>query len=274
MAMTLGPAGTHEAVDLSLTQFAGAWNLWCEAAPGHIIREEAGIHYAYSGCPIPFFNVALLTGRDLSAADLDQQARQATAWFADKPVPWLLVVTHERLQGDTAPAPVLDACGFGEVMPLTGMIAAGVASRPDMPEGLHLIDDPDDDTCASALDVNSAAYAMDLSAGKAFMGARRFWGDHVLVVGRAGEAAVTSTAVLMVDGYRYVALVATDPAYQRRGFADAAMRRALERSASVHGERPTVLHATAAGRPVYERMGYTTIANHTVFMEKRFLEGH
>lgn len=29
-----------------------------------------------------------------------------------------------------------------------------------------------------------------------------------------------------------------------------------------------------AGRPIYERMGYRIIANHAVFMEKRFLEGH
>jgi hypothetical protein len=37
-----------------------------------------------------------------------------------------------------------------------------------------------------------------------------------------------------------------------------------------------VLHATAAGRPIYARMGYETIAiaNHTVFMEKTFLSAH
>jgi hypothetical protein len=52
------------------------------------------------------------------------------------------------------------------------------------------------------------------------------------------------------------------------------MRRALAAAAAAHGPTPTVLHATAAGRPVYERMGYRTISNHTVFMEKRFLEGH
>jgi predicted acetyltransferase len=75
----------------------------------------------------------------------------------------------------------------------------------------------------------------------------------------------------MVDGHRYVALVATEPGYQRRGFADAAMRRALENAARVHGETPTVLHASAAGRPVYERMGYASISTHTLLTEKRFL---
>jgi predicted N-acetyltransferase YhbS len=78
----------------------------------------------------------------------------------------------------------------------------------------------------------------------------------------------------MVDGHRYVALVATEPGQQRRGFGEATMRQALENAARAHGETPTVLHATDAGRPVYERMGYTSISTHTLLMEKRFLEEH
>jgi predicted acetyltransferase len=79
---------------------------------------------------------------------------------------------------------------------------------------------------------------------------------------------------MMVDGVRYVAMVATDPAHRRRGYADAAMRRALEIAADRHGDVLTVLHATDAGRPVYERMGYAPISTHTLLMEKHFLEGH
>jgi predicted acetyltransferase len=85
---------------------------------------------------------------------------------------------------------------------------------------------------------------------------------------------VASAAVLQVDGIRYVALVATEPSHQRQGYAEAVMRHALEVSARVHGERPTVLHATDAGRPIYARMGYQPIATHTAFIETRFLTGH
>ena len=106
------------------------------------------------------------------------------------------------------------------------------------------------------------------------MGTRAFWTDHVPVLGLVDGKPACCAAVMMVDDYRYVALVATDPEQQRRGYADAAMRRALEVAAQVHGDRPTVLHATEAGRPIYQRMGYTKIATHTVFMEKRFLTAH
>jgi GNAT superfamily N-acetyltransferase len=115
---------------------------------------------------------------------------------------------------------------------------------------------------------------MDLGAAKSAIGTRAFWNDHVPVLGVVGGTPASSAAVLMVDGYRYVALVATHPAHQRRGYAEAAMRRALEVAATAHGEQPTVLHATEAGRPLYQRMGYAPISTHTLFMEKRFLEGH
>ena len=94
------------------------------------------------------------------------------------------------------------------------------------------------------------------------------------MLGLADGKPAASAAVLMVEGYRYVALVATDPGQQRRGYADAVMRRALEIAATAHGERPTVLHATDAGRPVYERMGYAAISTHTIFMEQSLLGGH
>ena len=35
-----------------------------------------------------------------------------------------------------------------------------------------------------------------------------------------------------------------------------------------------MLHATDAGRPVYERMGYASISTHTLLTEKRFFEQH
>lgn len=139
---------------------------------------------------------------------------------------------------------------------------------------LQLVHPQSDDGCSALVDVNSLAYGMDLEEAKVTIGKQRFWSGHFPALGVADGTPVSAAAVLMVNGYRYVALVATDPARQRRGYGDAVMRHALELSARVHGHAPTTLHATAAGRPIYERMGYTTLAEHTVFIEKKFLTGH
>jgi GNAT superfamily N-acetyltransferase len=168
---------------------------------------------------------------------------------------------------------VLDSCGLAPLMPLTGMRAERVGEPNETP-GLRLTVPSDDASCSTVLDVNTAAYGMDLEAGKPLIGRAAFWKGHFPVVGLVDGTPASTAAVLMVDGVRYVALVATAPGQQRRGFADAAMRLALQLAADVHGQKPTVLHATEAGRPVYERMGYASISRHTAYMPKAFLGGH
>lgn len=264
----------NDGVDLSIRQFRKAWRLMCAGSPGHSLAAEEGIEYIFSGVPIGFFNVALLTERDVSSDRLKSHGHSACAWAAEKNVPWLFVVTHEALHAGIDAASVLDGCGLAPMMPLTGMLAQQISPVARIPDDLQLTVPQDDAGCSALVDVNSVAYGMDLEAGKPLVGRRSFWNDHVPVLGMVGTTPACCAAVMMVDGYRYVALVATHPAQQRRGYGEAVMRHALEVAAQVHGERPTVLHATDAGRPIYERMGYATIATHSVFMEKKFLTGH
>ena len=272
---TLGPAafGT-DAVDLSVRQFREAWRLMCAGSPGFTLEEGGGVDYVFSGIPIAFFNVALVTGHDLSGEALQAHGRAACARASGEGVPWLFFVTHEGLRDDVDAVSLLDGCGLAQVLPMTGMLANRVAPPLQVPDGLRLSVPHDDTGCAAMIDVNSAAYGMDLHAAKSAIGTRRFWQSHVPVLGAVGDSPAASAAVMMVDGFRYVALVATHPDHQRRGYAGAAMRHALAVAAEAHGDGPTFLHATDAGRPVYARMGYAPVSTHTAFMEKRFLEAH
>jgi len=263
---------TTDGVDLSFRQLLGSWRLMAAVAPKPSALSAPGFECIFAGVPVPFFNVALITDPRVSSAALTAHGRQACDFAADKDVPWLFIVTHETLDAGVDPAAALDGCGLAPAMRLTGMVASHLTPAARAAEGLQLVIPQDDALCAAAIDINSAAYAMDLAAAKPLMGPS-FWADHYLAVGLAAGVPVCSAAVLMVEGFRYVVLVATLPDQQRRGFAEAAMRHALQAAVDVHGETPTVLHATEAGRPLYERMGYATISRHTVFMEKRFL-GH
>ena len=264
----------QDPVDLSIRQFTDAWQVICANAPNRVVAAADGVQYVFSGIPIAFFNIALPTERDISADRLKAHATNACEFASRHRVPWFFVITHETLAPGMDPAVVLNGCGLTPMMPLTGMLAQRVAPAATIPTGLELTVPDDDEGFSAVIDVNAVAYDMELDASKPLIGRRSFWTNHVAVLGTTDGKPASSAAVLMVDGYRYVALVATDPGQQRRGYAEAAMRRALEHAAALHGERPTVLHATAAGRPIYARMGYETIANHTVFMEKTFLSGH
>ena len=266
---------TNDPVDLGIRQFGDAWRALCESVPQPVLDTADGLDYVFSGLPIAFFNAAIVTGRSVSAPALAAAATDTAAWAGDKHVPYLFVVTHEALVDTVDAAAVLADRGFAPVMPLTGMMARRIAPSTRQPDGLQLVVPDDEAGCSALLDVNAVAYGMDLEAGKPALGRPDFWnGRHVPVLGLAGGKPVSSSAVWMVDGYRYVALVATDPACQRRGYAEAAMRHSLDVAAARYGEQPSVLHATDAGRPIYARMGYDTISHHTLFMEQRFLEGH
>jgi GNAT superfamily N-acetyltransferase len=258
----------------SVDQLVGAWRLMCGRGPSHVLASADGIEYAFSGLPVPFFNMAALTGADISAPTLAAHGRDACAWAADKNVPWMFVVTHERLAPGVDATATLEACGLVPLLGMTGMEAQRIEPPARVPDGLELSRPRLDADCAAILEVNSAAYEMDLAAAQPLLANEAFWKDHFPVVGLTGGRAVATASVLMVDGIRYVALVATEPGQQRRGYADAAMRRALEAASQVHGDVTTVLHATDAGRPIYARMGYTPTSTQTVFLEQKFLGGH
>jgi GNAT superfamily N-acetyltransferase len=264
----------NDSVELSVGHFINAWRLMCAGAPRYAEEAAHGVHHVFSGIPVPFFNVALVTDTSVSAETLRAAGQRACGWAAKRDAPWLFVVTHERLIGGTDAAAALDSCGMVPLMPLTGMIAQNVAPPSNVPRELELLRPQDDLRCTALVDVNGLAYGMDLDAAKEILGKPAFWSGHFPALGLADGTPACAAAVMMVDGYRYVALVATDPARQRRGYGELVMRHALALSANVHGDVPTTLHATEAGRPIYERMGYVPIAAHTVFIERKFLAGH
>jgi hypothetical protein len=123
----------HDDVDLSIQQFSQAWRLMCGGAPGRSLARGESVEYVFSGCPIPFFNIALLTARGLSPGDLKSRAHEACAWASDKDVPWLFLLTHEGLGPDLDAAALLDDCELAPLMQLTGMLTERVAFSAEAP---------------------------------------------------------------------------------------------------------------------------------------------
>ena len=263
-----------DSVRLSIEQFTAAWSLMCRVSPRHSSSSADDLALVFSGLPIAFFNVGVVTGSNVTRERLAAAARTACERAGVQAVPWLFVTTHEALAAGVDATSTLDAAGVAPLMPLTGMKAPRIAESARPADELQLTRPADDASCEVITAINSRAYGVELDGANPVIGRSSFWRDQFPVVAFASGSPASCAAVMMVDGHRYVALVATEPVHQRRGYAEASMRRALADAAAVHGEQPTVLHATEAGKPVYERMGYRTIANHTVFMEKRFLTEH
>ena len=148
-------------VDLGIRQFREAGGSYAAAvrggawppatAPRHLQRPSDRI-----------FQRGDLTGQSISGDALKSCGHEA--WAAGKEVPWLFVLTHEELETGVDAGSILDGCGLSSVMPLTGMLAQQVPSVATNPGSLQLTVPEDDAGCSAVIDVNSAAYEMDLGA--------------------------------------------------------------------------------------------------------------
>lgn len=86
-------------------------------------------------------------------------------------------------------------------------------------------------------------------------------GSYRRFVGRVDGRVVSTSAVLTHDDTAGVYVVATAEPFQRRGYGTAMTAAAL-RAARRDGATVGTLQASAAGEPVYERMGFRTVAGY------------
>ncbi|MBS1825144.1 MAG: GNAT family N-acetyltransferase [Acidobacteria bacterium] len=248
--------------------FLDAWDVLNRDNPGFESKRDELVGISWSGFPAFFFNIAVSTAPPDSVGDFHAALEETLDWAAMRRLPWMFVLCHD-LMGPLLPdiQDVLSQAGLAPVMPLTGMEATRLEPGRAKPEGVWLTESAAGIGDA-VLRLNEAAYQMPIAEpGSLTMETDGWWRapDRMITMLRTEDTAASCSAVFNVDGMRYVAFVATRPNTQRKGYAEATMRDVLERSrAAGLGER-TYLHASAAGRPVYTRMGYTVTAEHTIY---------
>jgi GNAT superfamily N-acetyltransferase len=153
-------------------------------------------------------------------------------------------------EGDTRAAAALEEAGHV----LDGIPRDMGATLEDMdldPRAeLELDGDPD---WGDVAEVNEAAYFS--SAQGSYFGPALANYDARPYLARLDGRPACTVAIEDIDGDAYVQLVATRPEAQRRGLAGELLRLAL-REARERGCTTTTLEGTAAGAPVYRRLGY------------------
>ncbi|MEU1574461.1 GNAT family N-acetyltransferase [Streptomyces collinus] len=115
----------------------------------------------------------------------------------------------------------------------------------------------DDDLLRAYADLKARAYGFPLEDGRDGLAGSSLWKSGVFAyLGLRDGTPVTCAATVEAEGRLFVVLVATDPACERRGYGEAVTRKALYEGARATGLTRAALHATAAGAPVYPRIGF------------------
>jgi GNAT superfamily N-acetyltransferase len=258
----------------SLSQFRKAWELIVRALPDVEFAEDSGLAMVWGNVPLSVYNAIWITGPIQDRSDLADRAQYAASHMQTKRDPGMLFLCLDELPAELRGQAdgILGEAGLHPAMPLTGMAAHQLQSpNRSLPE-LDYRRVSTAETIETMSDINCRAYGFELEVGRASRCSPVVWGDDSFgYIAYAGGEPVATASTFPIDGRLYVALVATLPEAQRRGYAEAVMRHSLEEASKATGLHRTILHATEAGRPVYSRMGYHDTAR---FMSYMLSTGH
>jgi GNAT superfamily N-acetyltransferase len=248
-------------------QCSAAWALYARCSGAGAVVDLDGLRVANARQPWFIMNAAVLTAPVRSQTHLAARAHAAMEYFGREPRPWCRAGGQQWL-GDGA-RETLAHCGLTPAFPAVGMVTAQLAApaRPLPEVETRRIDD--ERGRLALADLNAAVYALSSEWVRGAVAGEALW--HTPLYGSVayvdGEPVATAFTVAL-HGVLYVSFVATALAHRRRGLAELVMRRSVEDATRATGITRTALHASAAGYPVYLRMGYRPVDAFAVYVPR------
>jgi GNAT superfamily N-acetyltransferase len=237
-----------------------AWLGTVSAAPSPGIAEEDGLLLLRSGMPVGLFNPAFVTA---PPADPAETVERVVEHYKAHDLPFVLYFRDEVAPDVAGPA---EAAGLVEHFRPPLMVLDPIPPEPRQPT-------PENLTIATLDESNMDGYGSVLSEG---FGIPReivdqLMGESLLRVagfsgflGTIDGEPVGTSGLFDAHGLAGVYNVATVPAARGKGVG-AALTWAAARAGAAKGASVSILQASGAGVPVYERMGYRTATRYRQF---------
>nr|WP_221383264.1 GNAT family N-acetyltransferase [Actinoplanes polyasparticus] len=245
-----------EAVE-SKNQLMAVWSRLVSAQNGDV-SADGGVYRMWAESAFGFWNTVTLSDADISADALEDHLYRAAGFMRGRRKAGYLWIFEDLLTPSARDSlrPLAGAAGLELAFSGHGM--AGEIDIPDTghPDLEFRRVESEEDLLAYG-EINGRAYGMSLDAGRQAVAGSRLWLDsHAYIGYRDGQPVTCATTVAGPDSL-FLALVATRPDQGRRGYGEAVTRKAIYEGMKQTGHHRVVLHATEAGRPVYERIGCT-----------------
>jgi ribosomal protein S18 acetylase RimI-like enzyme len=249
----------HPDIYESANQLAGIWEAIVRNYGSGDILSSGGIATRWSESSFPFFNTITYTEM-ADGAQLDQRLAASVGYMKGRRHPGFIFLFEELLSSETKAIlhDALAKTGLRSSLRLTGMAAdlARLDLTPVRPPELSFVRVESEAHVRAYADINCRAYGIPIEAGRDGFGKSDLWTEAYAYLGVVDGIPVSAAATMVVDGRLFLALVATLPESQGRGYGKATVLMALDEGSRATGLTRSVLHATDAGRPVYERIGY------------------
>jgi ribosomal protein S18 acetylase RimI-like enzyme len=234
------------------------------------IHDLPGVSLIFCGLNYAAFNAALLAQPiDGEEQELARLIQVSAAQFEARNLRWTYWVCEDFLAGALRrdASRIFRRHGLRPLTEAPGMYTAKLRP-PDRPlPELEVQLVADERTSAAFAEIMSVAFDIPYSVCSAVYGSERAWSGGLRgYVGFSNGVAVTTAAVMITGDVIGLYSVATMPQHRRRGFAEAIMRDVIEASRRDSGVTRTVLQSTPSGLSLYEKMGYRTVTNFSVYI--------
>jgi GNAT superfamily N-acetyltransferase len=227
---------------------------------GGAVLESDDVLGIRTGLPVPMLNHGLITRKP---DDVEGSLRALIEFFEEIGVPHIL-----RVREGVAPEAekAIEAMGFPHSDTTPGMALFPIGDPPPLPDGLRIETVRDEQQLGQFQEVMSGGFSMPLHLAKglitpAVLGVSGFESYLGFLDGKA----VATSGLYFGDGTAGVYNVGTLPDYRRPGLGAAMTWHAVSRGAD-RGCTVSILQASVMGKPVYERMGFRTVAPYRTFV--------
>lgn len=253
-----------------------AWSSWAQTLDGGASLREHRLNIGWMNRDWAICNQIFLDGEVTDLGDLSDRLSHAKEFAGKKKKPWVLNVCWQLLSNleDSSLKSFFEKNSLSLIGEFTGMEAHRLnePARPLPALDYRKVETKEDGDLYG--EINAAAYGIPRELGTEALNSKAMWtqGSTVGVVGfHQGVPATCASTVRINSNDAYLAIVATRPGLQRKGFAEAAMRKSLESAFSGGKYDKAILHATPEGRPLYEKIGFKRVADFKVFLPNEFM---
>jgi ribosomal protein S18 acetylase RimI-like enzyme len=246
-----------------LDQYLSTWKVFTEDHGNADYAQLPGLVVRWTGSAFPFWNMIFLDEANVGADLLESRLRQAGAYMRGHSGVGFTNIFAEQLDADALRDLPEIATRAGLAFGLYQHAMAGdILPLPDPSHSaLRFVRVRTDEQLQAYADLNSLGYGFDLEMGRAGLRGSTLWKSDRMHAWLALEAGKPVACAATIEDQRnlFLALVATAPASQRKGYGEAVVRKALHEGGKATGLKRATLHATDAGFPVYQRVGYRKV---------------
>jgi GNAT superfamily N-acetyltransferase len=230
--------------------------------------EVDGISVASSGIAFHMFNAAFLSTPVHSGQELERRIGLAADLLGAYDFRWAFWASEDKMDSAAAASATRVFRRHGLVPSLRhpGMVCCRLAPPARPAPELEIRPVVDSASRAAFAHINAIAFRIPFEWCRELYGVEELWNESFSgYIGFAGGNAVSTSATLIAADAIGVYAVATLPGHEHKGFGEAMTRHALTAAQERSGTELSILQATAAGLPLYRRMGYEVVTHFTVY---------